>query len=97
MSKTFSVGEIKNQLDETTVRMKELKNKVLHRNTNVNEHCYDISQIYLLPAFTPQALYEYIDPNALKYDSNELYLKAIAAFHSKFNKEALQNKAQKIN
>lgn len=65
---------------------------MLNRNTNVNEHRYDISQIHLLPAFTPQALYEYIDPNALKYDSNELYLKAISAFHSKFNKETLQNK-----
>jgi hypothetical protein len=70
---------------------------MLNRNTTVKEHHYDISQIYLLPAFTPQALYDYIDSNALKYDSNELYLKAIAAFHSKFNKEILQNKTHRIN
>lgn len=70
MSKTYSVGEIRNQLDETTVKMKYLKDKMLNRDVNVNQYRYDISQIYLLPAFTPKTLYEYINPNALKYNSN---------------------------
>ncbi len=70
---------------------------MLNRIVSVIQHRYDISQIYLLPAITPKTLYQYISPKGLRYNQNELYLRAIAAFHSKFTKEIQASKYQKIN
>jgi hypothetical protein len=42
--------------------------------------------VHLLPTFSPQAVYDYIDLAKLKYNGNSCYKAAMKAFNSKFQK-----------
>ena len=74
-------------MNETYEKLKSLKDQLLNRELIIKEHRYDISQIHLLPEFTPQSVFDFIDPQKLKYSSNDLYKKALAMFNSKLNRE----------